>query len=260
VAEEMSLGARAKRTAVRIGVVLVVLVMGVAVFQLLSQLNARTFTIRQEGELLVVHKGRAFPAGSEPYHPSDPLLADTYAPIPSERLQVGALLERRFTDRDELDRALFDVLEKLARPKLYSDESVDLDRGLYFVRRAEKLKGLTEEQRAALKGMQSELSYYLARTRLDDARRQLAEAMAQLQIAADSNDRNARSAHQMLLEVREPGKALEEALRRAVHSLSTPAKSPDTPAAPAPAPAAPAPAAPAPVPAPAPAPAPGGAH
>jgi len=249
----MSLGARAKRTAVRLGVVVVLLALGVAVFELLSQLNARTFTVRQESELLVVHKGRSLPFGSAPFHPSDPLLVDTYAPIPSERLQVGALLERRFTDRDELDRALFDVLEKLARPKLYSDDAVDLDRGLYFVRRAEKLKGLTEEQRASLKGMQSELSYYLARTRLDDARKQLAEAMSQLQLAADSNDRHARSAHQMLLEVREPSKALEEALRRAVHTLSTPAQGPDKPAAPAPTPA------PTPTPAPAPAP-PGGAR
>src|SRR4051812_30584162 len=129
----MSLGARAKRTVVRLGVAVVVLALGAAVFELLSQLNARTFTVQQEAEQLVVHRGRALPFGSEPYHPGDPLLADTYAPIPVERLQVGALLERRFTDRDELDRALFDVLEKLARPRLFSDEAADLDRGLYFV-------------------------------------------------------------------------------------------------------------------------------
>ncbi|HZN91564.1 MAG TPA: IF-2 protein, partial [Myxococcales bacterium] len=114
----------------------------------------------------------------------------------------------------------------------------------------------TEEQRASLKGMMSELSYYLARTRLDDARKQLAEAMSQLQIAADSNDRHARSAHQMLLEIREPAKALEESLRKAVHSLSSPAEAPapakpPAPAAPAPTPG-PTPSAPAPGPAPAP--------
>jgi hypothetical protein len=251
----LTLGQRAKRTAMRILVTMVVLAMGVAVFELLTQLNARTFTLQQEGEQLVVHKGRNLPVGSEPYHPGDPLLADTYAPIPLDRLQVGALLERRFTDRDDLDRALFDVLEKLARPRVYSEEAADLDRGLYFVRRAEKLKGITEEQRTSLKTMQSELSYYLARTRLDDARKQLAEAMAQLQIAADSNDRHARSAHQMLLEVNEPTKALEEALRRAVHTLSAPAENPEKP--PAPAPAAPAPAPTPAVPAPAPA---AGAH
>lgn len=240
MADDLTLGQRAKRTAVRLMVTLVVLALGAAVFELLTQLNARTFTLQQEGEQLVIHKGRALPIGSEPYHPSDPLLADTYAPIPLEKMQVGALTERRFTDRDELDRALFDVLEKLARPKLYSEEAADLDRGLYFVRRAEKLKGITEDQRTSLKAMQSELSYYLARTKLDDARKMLAEAMTQLQIAADSADRNARSAHQMLLEVNEPTKALEEALRRAVHQLSAPAENPEKPAdkpAPAPTPA-----------------------
>jgi hypothetical protein len=248
VAEDLTLGQRAKRTAVRLVVTLVVLALGAAVFELLTQLNARTFTLQQDGEQLVVHKGRNLPLGSEPYHPSDPLLADTYAPVPLERMDVGALLERRFTDRDELDRALFDVLEKLARPKVFSDEAADLDRGLYFVRRAEKLKGITEEQRASLKSMQSELSYYLARTKLDDARKMLAEAMAQLQIAADGNDRHARSAHQMLLEVNEPSKALEEALRRAVHALSAPAEDPEKGKPAAPAPPLPAPSAPAPAP------------
>jgi len=240
VSEDMSLGAKAKRTAVRLGILVVVVALGAVVFELLSQLNARTFTLRQENDQLVVHKGRGLPFGSDSFHPSDPLLADTYAPIPLERLEVGALLERRFTDRDELDRALFEVLEKLARPRVYSEEVADLDRGLYFVRRAEKLKGLTEEQRSSLKAMQSELSYYLARSKLDDARKQLAEAMAQLQLAADSNNRHARSAHQMLLEVREPTKALEESLQKAVHSLSSPAEAPPKP--PAPAPAAPTPA------------------
>lgn len=242
MADQMSLGAKAKRTMVRLGVTALVLALLAAVFQLLSVLNARTFTLHQEGDALVVHKGRSLPLGSAPYRPSDPLLADTYAPIPLEGGQVGALLEQRFTERDELDRALFEVLEKLARPRLFSEDPAELDRGLAYVRRAEKLKGLTEEQRASLKGMQSELSYYLARSKLDDARRQLAEAMAQLQLAADSDNRHARSAHQMLLEVREPAKALEESLRKAVHSLSAPAEEPAQEPALAPAPSAPAPA------------------
>ena len=233
MAEDLSLGQRAKRTAVRLVVVVLVLGLGVAVFELLSRLNARTFTLHQEADQLVLHKGRSLPLGSEPFRPADPKMADTYAPIPLERMEVGALLERKFTDRDDLDRALFDVLEKLARPKIFSDEAADLHRGLYFVRRAEKLNGLTEEQRTTLKGMQTELSYYLARTKLDEARKELAEAMAQLQVAADSNNRHARSAHQMLLEVSEPSKALEAALRRAVHTLSAPAPEGDKPAAPA---------------------------
>ena len=248
MADQISLGQRAKRTAVRMGVLVLVLALGVAVFQLLSKLNARTFMLRQEGDALVVHKGRALPLGSERYRPGDPLLADAYAPIPLEGMPAGELLERRFSDRDELDRALFEVMEKLAQPKVFSNQGPELDQGLALVRRAEKLNGLTEAQRASLKAMQSELSFYLARTRLDDARRQLAEAMAQLQLAADSNNRHARDAHQMLMEVQEPGKALEEALRRAVHALSAPAQEPEKP----PAPALPSPQAPAPAPAPAP--------
>src|SRR5262245_7500749 len=99
----MSLGARAKRTAVRLGILVVVLALGAATFELLSQLNERTFTLHQENDQLVIHKGKGLPFGSDPYRPSDPLLADTYAPIPLERLEVGSFLERRFTDRDELE-------------------------------------------------------------------------------------------------------------------------------------------------------------
>jgi hypothetical protein len=215
------------------------LILGLAglAFTLLSRLNARTFTLQRDDAAgaLVVHKGRALPIGSEPYRPSDPLLADTYAPIPLEGLQAGAVLERRYTERDELDRALFEVLERLARPRVASDEPRELDRGLYYVRRAEKLQGLTEEQRLSLRSMQSELAYYLARVKLDDARKLLGEALTQLQTAADSGNRHARSAHQMLLEVQPPAKALEESLRKAVHRLSEPAPASPTPEAPGPA-------------------------
>ena len=76
-----SLGRRAGRAFTRLVVTLVVLGLIGAVGFLLSQLNARTFTLQpQDGKLLVM-KGRMLPVGSEPYRPSDPVLAAAYAPI-----------------------------------------------------------------------------------------------------------------------------------------------------------------------------------
>lgn len=234
--ETGSFSQRATRTFTRLLIVLVVFGLGAAVVMLLSQLNSRTFTTELADGRLLILKGRMMPFGAAPFRPSDPALADAYAPIPLEGLSPGPILEQRFTERDELDRALFDVLEQLARPRVTADDPQAMERGLYYIRRAERLSGLSEEQRRTLKGMQAEGAYYLARTRLDDARRQIIDALAQLKLSAESQSRHSRNASQMLLEIEPAAKALEDSLRRAVHTLSAPASPTEPPPAPPPAP------------------------
>lgn len=232
MAEQPTFGQRAGRAFTRFLVTLLVVALLGAVAYLLSKLNARTFTLTVEDDKLVVLKGRPLPIGAEPFRPADPFLADAYGPIPLEGMAVGpALLDERFTERDELDRALFEVLEKLAKPRVESDEPQVLDKGLYYLRRAERLSGLTDEQRRSLKAMEAEVAFYQARTKLEDARKQVAEALAQLKLAAESQSRHARSANQMLTEVEPQAKALEESLRKAVHTLSAPATSTPPPPA-----------------------------
>jgi hypothetical protein len=211
------------RTFTRLLVTLLVLAMGGAVAFLLSQLNARTFTLAVEGGQLVVMKGRMLPWGAVPFRPSDVGLADTYAPIPLDGHDVpSSLLAERFTERDELDRVLFPQLEALARPRIAADEPQKVERGVYYLRRAERLTGLGEEQRTTLKGLLAEVAYYQARQKLDDARRLITESLAQLRLASESNNRHSRSAHQMLTKVEPASTALEQALRDAVHTLSAP--------------------------------------
>jgi hypothetical protein len=224
------------RTLTRLLVTLVVLALGGAVAFLLSQLNARTFTLAVDSGHLVVMKGRMLPWGAAPFRPSDVGLADTYAPIPLEGRDVPqSLLTQRFTERDELDRALFSELEALARPRIASDEPQRIERGVYYLRRAERLTGLSEEQRASLKRMQAEVAYYQARQKMEDARKLITEALAQLRLASESENRHARNAHQMLTVVEPATTALEQALRNAVHTLSTsPAQEAQPPAPTAP--------------------------
>jgi hypothetical protein len=231
-------GSRLMRALKQVLMTLLVLAMAGAVGFLLSQLNARTFTLAQQGDQLVVMKGRMLPWGAVPYQPGDARLADTYAPIPLEGQAVTNLLSQRFTERDELDRALFPLLESLARPRIATDEPAQVERGVYYLRRAERLSGLTEEQRTAVKGMMAEVAYYQARQKLDEARRLIAEALAQLKLASESDNRHSRNATQMLSKVTPSTTALEQALREAVHTLSeprpkeTPEPAPTTPAAP----------------------------
>jgi hypothetical protein len=217
-------GQRAKTALVRLVVVLLVLALAGAVVVLLSRLNARTYSIEQRGQELVVLKGRNLPFGAAPYLPSDPRLVDAYAPIPFEGVAPESLVGVTFEDREALDRALFEVLIDRAELRITSEDTREQEEALLAMRRAEKLNGITEEQQLSLRRVQAEAAFYQARYRLDEARRLTAEAMVQLRLAAESSTQNARAANQMLAEVSPAARALEEALRRAVHVLSGPAR------------------------------------
>ncbi|HZI07584.1 MAG TPA: IF-2 protein [Archangium sp.] len=219
-------GRRATSAFTRLLVTLLILGLGGAVGFLLSQLNARTFTLAQESGHLVVMKGRMLPTGAVPYRPGDARLADAYAPIPLEGRDVSSLMEQRFTERDELDRALFPVLEGLARPRVQSDEPAVLEKGLYYLRRAELLSGLSEEQRRTLETMKADVAFFQARQKLEQARRDVTEALTQLKLAAESRNRNTQRANQLLTAVGPAAQALEKALRAVDASLAEPGAAP----------------------------------
>ncbi|MGZ6059149.1 MAG: IF-2 protein [Myxococcaceae bacterium] len=224
-----SLGRRAGRAFTRLVVTLLVFALLGAVGFLLSRLNARTFTVQQTDGKLIILKGRMLPLGADPYRPSEPALAAAYAPIDLMGGSAAGLDGAKFEERDALDRALFGFLEGLARPRLVSDDPAVLSQGLAALGRMQKLGGISDEQRKTLKGLESEVAFFQARTKLDQARRDIADAVTQLRLAADSGGRHARPAHRMLAVVEPSAAALEEALRRAVYTLDS-----DVPEAPAP--------------------------
>ncbi|HEX4803919.1 MAG TPA: IF-2 protein [Myxococcaceae bacterium] len=211
------------RSIKKLVITLLVLGLGGAVVFLLSQLNARSYRVEAVDGNLVVMKGRLLPTSSEVYRPGDPALREAYAPLPLDGTSPGNLVNEEFTERDQLDRALFEVVSSLARARITSDDPSVLEQGLYYLRRADKLTGATEEQRQSLKVMHSEVAYYLARSKLDQARNDVAEAISQLKLAATTSNRHAHNANQMIMEVEPAAKAFEEAMRRAAHGLSAPA-------------------------------------
>ncbi len=221
----------------RLIVTSIVIGLAAATVLLLSQINAKTFMLETREGKLVVLKGRLMPMGFEPWQPADTALADAYAPIEFEGTAPIGVIDVKYEDRDSLDRALFSVLEGLARPRVNSDEPKLLEQGLYFLRRAEKLSGLTEEQGLTLKQMRSDVAFYTARKRLEDGQKQIEEALAQLKLASTVESRHSRAANQMISAIEPEAKALAEALRRAVNTLSAPAE----PVRPKPAPVAPTP-------------------
>lgn len=208
-----SFGTRLLRAIRNLFVLTLILGLGGAAVYALSQVNARTYVLEVQAGQLVVLKGKLMPMGAAPWMPADPSLIDAYAPIDLEGNTALTVSGQKFEDRDELDRALFTVLEMLARPRLGSDQPRDLEKGLALVRRAEKLNGLTDAQRTSLKKMESDVAFFLARTRLDDARRQLEEALVQLKLAAESDSKSRAQASLMLLAVEPQVKLLATTLR-----------------------------------------------
>lgn len=216
-----SFGARLLRALRNLFLLTLFLGLGGAAVYALSQVNARTYGLEVQHGQLVVLKGKLMPLGAAPWSPADPGLVDAYAPVDLEGNTALAVSGQKFEDRDELDRALFQVLEMLARPRLASDAPRDLEKGLALVRRAEKLNGLTEAQRTSLKKMQSDVAFFLARTRLDDARRQLEDALAQLKLAAESDSKTRGQASLMLLAVEPQVKLLAMTLRATTMSTDS---------------------------------------
>src|SRR5262249_32228746 len=187
------------------------------------RLSERTATYTRAARRIWLMRAPLFPYATEPYRPADPALREAYAPIPLDGTSAGSLSEARFTERDELDRAMFEVVSRMAKARVNSDDTKVLEQGLYYLRRAERLSGVSDEQRQSLQEMHSDVAYYLARSKLDHARGEVAEALAQLKLAATTPNRHAHSANQMILEVEPAAKAFEQSLRKAAHGLSSPA-------------------------------------
>jgi hypothetical protein len=229
-------GQRAGHAFRRLLVTLLVLALAGVVCVLLARDNARTYSLKVEAGKLTVQKGRMLPWGSAPYHPADASLADVYSPVDLGGTNVVAAETDRFEDRDELDRAMFRLLEQAARPKLLSDDTQVVASGMVLLHRMDKLQGVSEEQRRTLRSLELDVAYDQARIRFEDARRAVAEGLSELRIAADSPTRRARAAHAMLVKVEPAASALEDVLRQVVTTLAdTPASSTTPPPAVAPA-------------------------
>src|SRR4051794_15056296 len=82
--QRASFGSRAATFFKRLFITAVVLALAGATVFLLSQINAKTFTLENRDGKLVVLKGRMMPIGADPWLPNDPALADAYAPIDLE--------------------------------------------------------------------------------------------------------------------------------------------------------------------------------
>jgi hypothetical protein len=206
------------------------------VFYLLSERNARQWSLVTEDGMLTVKKGIMFPMGRQAFKTDDPALAQAYAPV---KPPPGAKLddERSFDDRAGLDQALYELLAKWARDDIAAEKPELIERALTWLSRADRLAGLSAAQREDLRALRAESGYFEARQLLDKGADAVRQARERLRLTAASSSPHAGDASEVLRRV-DP---LVDELYRAGRLLTPPGSARPEPQQPAPSAAAPAP-------------------
>jgi len=206
----------------------VILVLLGAVAYLVSERNARTWSLTPEEGRLVVKKGLFFPAGRTEFKTTDPVLAKVYAPLvpPQGKAPPG---EKTFDDQDGLDRELYELLSGWARDDIASGDPSRLERGLGFLERAMELPALSASQRDSLAALRAESGYYEARRLLEKARAELAEAAEKLRLTAGSRSPHALDSESLLRQLA-PAIDAATSVARAAGATRAPEAPPPQPA------------------------------
>lgn len=199
--------------AMRLVIGTIVLGLAAATLYLLAERNSRFYYLSQEGDRLVVYRGAWLPSGKRPFTPDDPHTARIYAPI---SLPEGAapIAERRFGERQDLDRALFDILAELAKERIRSDEEGIMQEGFALVERASWLPGITGDQAKSLRTMRAELSFFEGRSHLEKALVELRQAREKLEHATEASSTRGEAAAMLLRSLAPATEVLSRALQR----------------------------------------------
>jgi len=215
----VSSGSKLLRSLVRLLVALTIAGLTALVAYLFSERNSQTFRLHVVEDTLVIHKGKFLPYGSKPWLPENP----AYAPVALEGFRPEDMETSLYRNVVELDRALFSILEALAKPRILSEEPAQQERGIYYLNRAERLSGISDAQQTALKTLRAEASFHMARTRLVQVELSLRETLEQFRLATQTPNKNTPLASHALLALEPALKKLSLAVQQA---LSSPGKLP----------------------------------
>jgi len=227
----VSFGKKLVRFFVRLLVTSVILSLTALVVYLFSERNAQTFTLHVVDDTLIIHKGKFLPLGSNPWLSEN----EAYAPLALEGFTPEFIENAKYRDTRELDRALFSVLEALAKPRILSEDSARQTRGIYYLRRAELLKDLTLEQQNTLKTLRAEVAFATARARLSEVELLVRDIVEQFKLATQTPNKSTQTAARILLLLEPVFNQLNLAIQHALSS-SLPELREENPPSPAPPP------------------------
>ena len=185
----------------RLFISIFLLALAALIFFLLSERNARLFKLElNESGALTVMRGRHLPVGFAPWTPQDLQLAETYAPfVLDQAARAGLDLNRVYEERDALDRALFDMHREAIEQRAGQSDAATLEEVVRLLRRAERLPGLSDEQKRQLRDLQIRTAYFEGRQRLREAGALLQQAISKLRLATEGERGRYTSAAESLL-------------------------------------------------------------
>ncbi len=197
---------------------------------LVSERNARSWSLVPSEGRLVVMRGLMLPVGRAAFATSDPALAQAYAPIvPPPGKPVPP--ERTFEERGLLDQAIYELVAGWARDEVASGDPARLERGLGYLTRAEKLPGVSPAQREDLAALRAESAYQEGLRFLGRAVEELREGMDRLRRAATSRSTHAAAAGQLMHELEPALEAAAAALGKHAEPQPQPPPQPEAPRA-----------------------------
>jgi hypothetical protein len=194
-----------------ISLLLVVVALGGVVFYLLSDIQQRKFQLRQDGQTLLIERGRFMPVGFEIYQPKLKSLKSVYVPLNlPDGFNFG--LPRVFNDRIELDFELFSLLSGWFRTTLETPEKRNFDNLEILMERMSALPSLAGEQRLELVRLKADYAYWEGRTIVEGIVDELERAKKAFTKAIDAGSTYSQDAQNRLkrLESRLEGELSKE--------------------------------------------------
>jgi hypothetical protein len=152
----------------RMFVTLIVLVVGGAGLYVASWLNSRRYFLVVGPAEARVAKGRMLPIGHEPFVPNETELRRAYEPF---TLPSGINVPRgetTFTDRIELDQALFRLLKDCIGFTLSRDDRTTPALVEKYLRQLRAIPGTSVSQQIELGALERDAAFVTARHRLDE--------------------------------------------------------------------------------------------
>jgi hypothetical protein len=152
-----------------------------------SWLNARRYFLIVSATEVRVAKGRMLPVGHASFVPLDPAIRRAYETIP---LPGGMKVPRgttTFTDRVELDQAIYRLLEDAAELALTAHPDRAAELVPRYLAQMRSLPGVTVDQQASIARLERDARYVSASAMLNGATQRLTDAEAMFRESANGS-------------------------------------------------------------------------
>ncbi|MFH1810069.1 MAG: hypothetical protein ABIJ09_15085 [Pseudomonadota bacterium] len=162
---EAQIPARGGRIKLLVITILVVGLIGVIAY-LAGQLNAHRYYLVHEERALVIYRGASIPLVTRPFVPINEDERTAYAPIIVPARWDGSK-RLTFNDRSELDRGIYQIIDKRLREEFYGGRGPSMERIDTDMKRVQALSGLSDDDRRALAELQGDYAFLKAREIVD---------------------------------------------------------------------------------------------